>query len=53
MKGEINVIYAKFKINYKYLQEDFDDEKNENKRIRFAQLSPLCRKKLKRNGRMN
>ena len=49
MKGEINVINkANFKINYKYLQEDFEDEENTNKRIWFAQLSPLCRKNLKK-----
>ena len=38
MKAEINVINkANFQINYKYLQEDFDDKENTEKRIWFFQ----------------
>ena len=34
MKGEINVLtLANFKINFQYLQEDFDEPENEVKRI--------------------
>ena len=52
MKGEINVINkANFKINYKYLQEDFNDEENANKEFGLPNYHLCVEKIWKKNGK--